>query len=61
MADALAHRIPLLYTDRGEFPEYLELVDALQKCATAEFIPQEQLLSGNPGPYLVRLLSKEQH
>jgi UDP:flavonoid glycosyltransferase YjiC (YdhE family) len=60
VADALAHQVPLLYTHRGEFPEYARLVTALDQCATAEFISQEQLLAGNLEPYLVRLLSKEQ-
>jgi L-arabinokinase len=60
VADALAHQVPLLYTNRGEFPEYAHLVTALDQCATAEFISQEQLLAGNLEPYLVRLLSKEQ-
>jgi L-arabinokinase len=58
VADALAHRVPMLYTDRGEFPEYPRLVQALQDCATAEYIPQTKLLSGNLAPYLDALLSK---
>jgi L-arabinokinase len=61
VVDALAHKVPLLYSDRGEFPEHACLVDALHQCATAEFIPQERLLSGNLGPYLTRLLNKEQN
>ena len=48
-----------LYTDRGEFAEYRYLVQALEDCATAEFIPQDQLLSGNLVPYLTRLLRQE--
>jgi L-arabinokinase len=61
VADALAHKVPLLYTSRGEFPEYARLEEALHQCATAEFIPQKQLLSGNLEPYLTRLLKKEQN
>lgn len=57
VADALAHKVPVLYTDRGEFPEYPRLVQALQDCATAEYIPQSALLSGNVVPYLDALLS----
>ena len=60
VADALAHRLPVLYTERGEFPEYPFLVQALNDLATAEFIPQGELLSGNFRPYLLRLLEKEQ-
>ena len=58
VADAIAHQLPMLYTDRGEFPEYLRLVEALRGCATAEFIPQGELLSGNIAPYLQPLLDK---
>lgn len=60
VADALAHRLPVLYTERGEFPEYRFLVQALNDLATAEFIPQDDLLSGNIRPYLLQLLEKEQ-
>ena len=60
VADALAHRLPVLYTKRGEFPEYGFLVQALNDLATAEFIPQDDLLFGNIRPYLLRLLEKEQ-
>jgi len=58
VADAIAHQLPMLYTDRGEFPEYPRLVEALRDCATAEFIPQNELLSGNIAPYLQMLLDK---
>ena len=58
VADAIAHKLPMLYTDRGEFPEYPRLVEALRDCATAEFIPQSELLSGNIAPYLQTLLQK---
>ena len=58
VADTIAHQLPMLYTDRGEFPEYLKLVEALRDCATAEFIPQSELLSGNIAPYLKTLLEK---
>ena len=51
----------MLYTDRGEFPEYPFLVRALSDLATAEFIAQEELLSGNLRAYLNRLLAKEPH
>jgi L-arabinokinase len=59
VADALAHKVPILYTERGEFPEYPRLVEALRQCATSEFIPQSELLAGNLTPYLGRLLAKE--
>ena len=50
-----------LYTNRGEFAEYPYLMQALNEYATAEFIPQDQLLSGNLVPYLTRLLSKKEN
>jgi UDP:flavonoid glycosyltransferase YjiC (YdhE family) len=61
VADAIAHRVPMLYTERGDFPEYPRLVQALADCATAEFIPQAELLSGNLEPYLNRLLHRPPH
>jgi UDP:flavonoid glycosyltransferase YjiC (YdhE family) len=61
VADVISHRVPALYTDRGDFSEYPYLVRALKDCATAEFIPQEELLSGNIGSYLDRLLNKKQN
>lgn len=61
VADIIAHQVPILYTERGEFPEYPLLVQALSDLATAEFIPQKDLLSGNIAPYLTRLLDKDQN
>jgi Glycosyl transferase family 1 len=61
VADVISHRVRVLYTDRGDFSEYPYLVQALNECATAEFIAQDELLSGNIEPYLHRLLNKEQN
>jgi Glycosyl transferase family 1 len=61
VADIIAHQVATLYTDRGDFAEYRYLVRALEDCATVEFIPQEQLLSGNLVPYLTRLLNKKKN
>lgn len=61
VADVIRHQIPLLYTDRGDFAEYPYLVKTLEDCATAGFIPQDDLLSANLTPYLSRLLTKEKH
>jgi Glycosyl transferase family 1 len=60
VADVISHQVRTLYTDRGEFAEYPHLTRALDDCATAEFIPQDQLLSGNLAPYLTRLLNKKE-
>lgn len=59
VADALAHRLPVLYTDRGEFPEYPYLVRALNELGHAQFIEQDDLLSGCLTPSLSRLLSQD--
>lgn len=61
VADAVSHRVPILYTAREDFPEYPFLVEAVEQWATSEFIPQEELLAGNLEPYLARLLAKERH
>jgi Glycosyl transferase family 1 len=60
VADVISHQVRVLYTSRGEFAEYPYLTRALDERATAEFIPQDQLLSGNLVPYLTRLLSKKE-
>ena len=59
VADALAHRTPVLYTDRGEFPEYPCLVRALTELGHAQFIEQDDLLSGCLAPILSRLLNQD--
>jgi UDP:flavonoid glycosyltransferase YjiC (YdhE family) len=61
VADVIRHQVPLLYTERGDFAEYPYLVKTLQDCATAEFIPQDDLISANLTPYLKSLLSKDKH
>jgi L-arabinokinase len=58
VADALAHRTPVLYTDRGDFPEYPYLVRALEELGHARFIEQDELLSGFLAPALPRLLGQ---
>ncbi|MBI2361072.1 MAG: hypothetical protein HYV04_19570 [Deltaproteobacteria bacterium] len=59
VADVIAHRTPVLYTSRGQFPEFPYLVRALTDWATSEFVPQDALLEGNLAPYLERLLNKD--
>ena len=61
VADVIRHQVPLLYTDRGDFAEYPYLVKTLEDCATAEFIPQDDLISANLTPYLKRLLTRKKH
>lgn len=59
LTDVIAHQTALLYTSRGQFPEYPFLVEALKQWATSEFIPQDDLLRGELAPYLKCLLEKE--
>lgn len=59
VADVIAHQVPILFTDRGDFPEYPLLVEALNQMTTAEFIPQTDLLAGELPHYLQRLLAKK--
>ena len=61
VADVLAQRLPILYTDRGEFAEYPRLVQALGECATAAFIANADLLGGDMQPHLDRLLARPPH
>lgn len=57
-ADIIAHRVPLLYTARGQFAEYPFLVRLLHAWATAAFISQEELIEGNLSPALQKLLEQ---
>jgi len=59
VADVLSNQVPVLYTERGDFAEYQYLVQALNECATAEFIPQDRVLCGDLAPYLDRLLDRK--
>lgn len=56
VASCLAERVPLLYTDRGDFPEYAVLVEAIQRYGHGRHIPRSDLLAGNLGPHLDELL-----
>ena len=46
VSDCLTCGTPMLYTDRGEFPEYRILVDEMHRRLTAVFIPSPDLRSG---------------
>lgn len=61
VADALSQRVPMLYTDRGDFAEYPYLVQALTECSTAEYIPQTALLDGEIPGYIERILTRPAH
>jgi L-arabinokinase len=56
VADCLANRVALLYTDRGPFREYDVLAQALPKLGRARYVPRDDLLAGQLGPHLDALL-----
>jgi hypothetical protein len=59
VAESLINRTPVLYTSRGDFAEYPELVKGLRQYGHSLFIPNQDFLNGNWGGYLERLLEKE--
>jgi UDP:flavonoid glycosyltransferase YjiC (YdhE family) len=56
VADCLANRVPILYTDRGPFREYDVLVDAMHRLGCARYIPRHDVLEGRLAPHLDALL-----
>jgi L-arabinokinase len=55
VADCLANRVAVLFTDRGPFREYDVLADALQSLGRARFVPREDVLHGRLAPHLEAL------
>lgn len=60
VANCLAERVPMLYTDRGNFAEYVVLVEALHRHGPARFISHADLLAADLGPHLDALLGSDQ-
>ncbi|MBV9358740.1 MAG: hypothetical protein JO023_24800 [Chloroflexi bacterium] len=58
VADCLANRAPVLYTDRGPFREYPVLADALERLGPARYVPSADVRRGWIGPHLDALLSE---
>jgi hypothetical protein len=56
VADTLANRGAMLYTERGPFREYDVLVRALSTLFRARHVSQDELLAGRLGPHLDALL-----
>jgi hypothetical protein len=52
VADCLANRVAMLFTDRGPFREYDVLASALPKLGRARYAPREDVLAGRLGPHL---------
>ena len=59
VADCLANRVALLFTDRGPFREYDVLAEQLPRLGHAQYIPRDELLAGQLGPRLDALLASE--
>ena len=57
VADCLANRVAVLFTDRGPFREYDVLADALPRLGRAHYVPQAELRAGHLGPHLDTLLA----
>lgn len=55
VSDCMAQNTPMIYCDRGEFPEYAILVEGIRRFLPAGYMPQEVLYSGDWRPYLDRL------
>jgi UDP:flavonoid glycosyltransferase YjiC (YdhE family) len=58
VADCLANRAPVLYTDRGPFREYPVLADALDRLGPARYVPSADVRRGWVGPHLDALLAQ---
>ena len=56
ISEAIANDAALLYTSRGHFVEYDVLVREMPRYLRAQFIEQEDLLSGNWSAALEKLL-----
>ncbi|MCU0572805.1 MAG: hypothetical protein MUC41_07405 [Syntrophobacteraceae bacterium] len=46
VSDCLSHGTPMIYTDRGDFPEYPILVDAMRKHLPVAYMSSQDLYSG---------------
>jgi len=46
VSDCLAHGTPIIYTDRGPFPEYPVLVETMRKHLPVAYLPSHDLYSG---------------
>lgn len=57
VSDAIAARTPMVYTDRGDFPEYPILVHEMAEWLACRYVTNPQLLAGAFGGELEDLLS----
>ncbi len=59
VADCLANRVAVLFTDRGPFREYDVLAEALTNLGHARYVPRQDVLAGELGPHLDALLESD--
>ena len=59
VADCLANRVAVLFTDRGPFREYDVLAAALPRLGRARYVPRDRLLAGEIGADLDMLLASD--
>ena len=59
VADSLANRVAVLFTERGPFREYDVLAEQLPRLGHAQYIPRDELLAGHLGPRLDALLGAD--
>lgn len=59
VADCLANRVAVLFTDRGPFREYDVLAEALTTLGRARYVPRQEVLAGELGPHLGALLESD--
>jgi UDP:flavonoid glycosyltransferase YjiC (YdhE family) len=57
VADCLANRVAVLFTDRGPFREYDVLADALPRLGRARYIPRSDLFGGDLSEHLEALFA----
>lgn len=55
VSDCLSHGTPIIFSDRGIFPEYPILVEGIRSHLSCSYMPKEDLFSGNWAPYLEEL------
>jgi hypothetical protein len=55
VSDCLSHGKPMIFSDRGIFPEYPILVEGIKSHLPCCYMPKKDLYSGNWAPYLEHL------
>ena len=59
VAECIANQTPILYTSRGDFPEYEVLVKGMERYLNTSYLSLEEFLAGRWEKQLVSLLSEE--